>query len=326
MGNTTEPPKGPPKEDGQEDFENALKELNQGRTDEAIRLLKKAVEEADYQKARIQLGLMYRDGRGVEVNAKEASSLFMRDVLSGSDDGDGVGETQVALMYLRGSGVEKNTTKAMELLKDAITKDNMDAQSHLGFLYVSGQDNTVFNAQEGIRLLTEAATTSAEAEAYLGLMNMEGIGVKQNYQKAIEHLTKAVDAGHLKAHIYLAELHMQGKGTGRNPWAAAKLLLRAAERGNARAQCYIGIMYRDGIGVTNNNKVAEKWLQASAHQGDPLGMYSWGKYVLDNNSEWDWVTVVDWLTKAAAKGNTEGDFEDDLYIDGLARVFKLEEQ
>jgi len=322
MGNATEPSKGPPpKEDGQEDYENALKELSNGRIEEAMRLLRKAIDEADYPKARIQLGLMFRDGRGVEVNAKEAKNLFM----SGAEDG--VGEMQVALMYLRGLGVEKNTTKAIELLKEAIEKfDNMDAQSHLGFLYVSGQEDIQFSFPEGIRLLTEAAKTSAEAEAYFGLMNMEGIGVARNYPLAIEHLTKAVDAGHLKAHIYLAELYMQGKGAARQPWSAAKLLLRASEKGNARAQCYIGVMYRDGIGVTENQKVAQKWLQASAHQGDPLGMYSWGKYLLDNSSEWDWVTVVDWLTKAAAKGNTEGEFEDDLYIDGLARVFNLEEQ
>jgi len=298
-----------------------MKELGSGRSEEAVRLLKKAIEEADYQKARIQLGLMYRDGRGVEANPNEAISLF-----SGSQGDDGVGDTQLGLMYLKGLGVEKNPKKAVKKFKEAVDKENYDAQSHLGFLCITGYDDIPPDPQEGIRLLTEAATkNSAEAEAYLGLMYMEGIGMPINFPRAMEHLTKAVDAGHLNAHIFLAELHMQGKGTARQPWAAAKLLLRAAEKGNARAQCYIGVMYRDGIGVTENQKVAKKWLQLSALQGDTLGMYSWGKYILDHNIDWDWMTVVDWLTKAASKGNTDGEL-DDLYIDGLARVFNLEEQ
>jgi len=317
----TEVPNPPPKDPGQEDYENALKELSNGKADAAVNLLKKAIEE-DHPKARIQLGLMYRDGIGVEANPKEAMELFQ-----GSPSDDGVGDVHMAFMFLKGSGVERNYNTARDMFIKAIDKDNMDAQSHLGFLYVTGREGFATDKQEGMRLLTEASEQSAEADAYLGLMHMEGIGVPTNYAKAIEHLTKAVDKGHLNSHIYLAELHMQGKGTDRNPWAAAKLLLRAAEKGHARAQCYIGVMYRDGIGVTQNQKVAQKWLQSSANLCDTLGMYSWGKFLLDNNIEWDWMTVVDWLNRAASKGNSfDGDLYDELYIDGLARVFKIEVQ
>jgi len=282
--------------------------------------LKKAVEEVDYTKARVQLGIMYRDGRGVEMNAKEAIKVFM-----GGQGDDGTGETQVGLMYLKGYGVEKDLVKAIQYFKVAIEKDNLDAQSHLGFLHVRGH-GVEFNIPEGTRLLMEAANSSSEAETYLGIMYMDGIGVARNYPLAIEHFAKAVEGGHLDAHIYLAELHIQGKGTTRQPWAAAKLLLRAAEKGHARAQCYIGVMYRDGLGVAESQKSAQRWLRVSALQGDTLGMYSWAKYILDNNIDWDWVTVVDWLTKAASKGNVDGEYFDDLYIDGLARVFKIEEQ
>jgi hypothetical protein len=306
------------KEPGQEDYENAIRQLNVGNGEAAVRLLKKAIDETDYQKARIQLGLMYRDGRVVEQNSKEAIALF-----SGAKD-DGVGDTHIGLMYLKGLGVDKNPSKAITLFETAVDNDNKEAQCHLGFCKVRGY-GTDKDEEAGLQLIKDALNRTPEADAYFGLMYLEGLGVETNYALALEHLQKAVQAGHSDAHIFLAEIHLSGKGVPKDPWLAAKLLLRAAEKGNARAQCFVGLMYRDGNGLAQEPKLARRWLHASALQGDTLGMYSWGKYLLDSGKEWDWAQVVDWLTKAASKGNTDGDVYDSLYIDGLARIFKIDE-
>jgi len=307
------------KEDGQEDYENAMKQLNLGNGDIAVDLLKKAIEEADYQKARIQLALMYRDGRFVEANPKEAINL-----LSGANE-DGIGETYLGLMYLKGLGVDKNPVKAVAQFETAMINDNKDAQCHLGFCKVRGF-GTERDEVKGLELIKSALNITPEADAYLGLMYLEGLlPLEVNYPLALEHLQKAIQAGHLDAHIFLAELYLSGKGVNRDPWEAAKLLLRAAEKGNARAQCYVGLMYRDGIGLAQQPKLARKWLNASAVQGDTLGMYSWGKFLLDSERDWDWSQVVEVLTKAASKGNIDGDVYDNLYIDGLARIFKIDE-
>jgi len=296
-----------------------MKELNQGNGELAVELLKKAIDEADYQKARIQLALMYRDGRYVEANPKEAVAL-----LSGAKE-DGIGETYLGLMYLKGLGVDKNPSKAVAQFETAMINDNKDAQCHLGFCKVRGY-GTDKDEDKGLELLRGALNITPEADAYIGLMYLEGLPpLEVNYALALEHLQKAVRVGHLDAHIFLAEMYLYGKGVNRNPWEAAILLLRAAEKGNARAQCYVGLMYRDGIGLAQHPKLARRWLYASSSQGDTLGMYSWGKYLLDSGKDWDWSEVVEVLTKAASKGNIDGDVYDNLYIDGLARIFKIDQ-
>jgi len=289
-----------------------------GNGEFAVELLRKAIEEADYPKAKIQLALMYRDGRMVEPNPKEAMAL-----LSACKE-DGIGETQIGMMYLKGLGVEKNPVKAVQHFEEAMDNDNRDSQCHLGFCKIRGY-GTDKNEEAGLQLIRSALNLTPEADAYLGLMYLEGIEIELNYSLALDHLQKAVQVGHLDAHIFLAEMYLSGKGVPRDPWQASKLLLRAAEKGNARAQCYVGLMYRDGIGLAQHPKLARRWLYASALQGDTLGMYSWGKYLLDSGKDWDWSQVVDWFSKAANKGNIDGDVYDNLYIDGLARIFHIEE-
>jgi len=296
-------------------YETAQNQFKDGDYANAIESFNRAAVTSSL--AKITLGQIYRDGLGVPVDTEAAISLFTK---ASEEDKTGQAFTQLGLVYFKGLGVEPDATKATGYLKQAMEQGNLEAQSHLGFMYVDGK-LIPRDVEQGMKLLMEAANNSGDANNYLGFIFMIGTGVARNYPLAFSHFTKAVDMGNLNSHIYLALMHLNGWGTSRTAWDAAKLLSRAAEKGNPRAQCYLGLLYRDGVGLTQSDKIAKKWLKKAAEQSDTLGMYSYGKFLLDKEADADWLSVIDWFSKASRQGNLDGEIMESLYVDGLMRVF-----
>ncbi len=56
-----------------------------------------------------------------------------------------------------------------------------------------------------------------------------------------------------------------------------------AEEGDASAEYVIGIMYQNGFGVKKDNERAKFWFFQSAEAGEPAGMESYGKFVLQDS-------------------------------------------
>eukprot|EP01125_Pyxidicula_operculata_P000333 TRINITY_DN10385_c0_g1_i1.p1 TRINITY_DN10385_c0_g1~~TRINITY_DN10385_c0_g1_i1.p1 ORF type:complete len:336 (+),score=66.77 TRINITY_DN10385_c0_g1_i1:33-1040(+) len=295
-------------------YEKGCKHYLNAEFETAVHDLKRAVE-LDSNEARIALGKIFRDVLGGDSNVSEAIQLF-----NNACGKDGSGENQLGLTYYRGLGVEKDPVLAIRYFKEAMEKGFDEATSHLGFMYVDGK-SLEKKVDEGLKMLQEVSARSGEANNYLGIIFTYGIGVTRNYVLALQHLNTAVEMGHLEAHVNLAQMHLNGWGTTRSAWESAKLLTRASEKGNRKAQCLIGIMYRDGVGVNKNEKLAKKWLQRSAEQGETLAMYCFGKYLLEKEEDTDWMTVMDWLSRASKQGNIDGELMENIYIDGLIKVF-----
>ena len=75
---------------------------------------------------------------------------------------------------------------------------------------------------EAAPLLKRAAIKgNAKAQAALGLMYMEGLGVTQNYRKAKKWFEKAARQGRADAQTFLGMLYSRGQGTEQD-YAAAK--------------------------------------------------------------------------------------------------------
>ncbi len=109
---------------------------------------------------------------------------------------------------------------------------NPAAQSHLGFLFVSGEEGVQKNG--------------AEAARWLGLAAAQGVAAAQ---------------------LNLALILAQGDGVPKDLGQAAQWCQRAAHQGLAAAQDRLGVMYVQGEGVTKNDTEALAWFQIAARAG-----------------------------------------------------------
>lgn len=83
--------------------------------------------------AQNNLGVLYRQGRGSQNDAKHAAEWFQK----AADQGVAPAQYALGQMYLNGEGVEQSTEKAVELYTDAAKQGLLEAQADLGYLYAA---------------------------------------------------------------------------------------------------------------------------------------------------------------------------------------------
>lgn len=109
---------------------------------------------------------------------------------------------------------------------------------------------------------------NATAQAYLGAMYDEGLGITQDYQQAVKWYRMAADQGipvvryrvgrpaMIDVMFRLGTMYDEGLGTEQDYWQAVKWLRLAAEYRHFEAQNYLGVMYVKGRGVIQDHKMA----------------------------------------------------------------------
>ena len=85
------------------------------------------------------------------------------------------------------------------------------------------------------------------AQLKLGEMYYFGIGVEQNYGKAMRWIRKAAKQGNPRAQYYLGENNLKGLVRGKNFRRAVKWYRKAVEQGDAPAQFALGSIYETGL-------------------------------------------------------------------------------
>ncbi len=118
------------------------------------------------------------------------------------------------------------------------------------------------------RIFKAEAGTDAEAQYYLGRMFAEGLGIKQNQQRAIRWYLKAADADHVDAQFALGELFTRGRDIGKNYHEAGRWLTKAAQNHHADAALRLGGFYLSGRGVDKNPSIGIAWLQQAQALGN----------------------------------------------------------
>jgi len=203
-------------------------------------------------------------------------------------------------MYLDGAGVQQNLDTAVKLFKQAVAKENAEAQYALGSLYASGsgveQDNN-----ETIRLWRAAAA--------------------QGHVKAKEDLAKKFDII-VKAGAKKPQAGAVAVGGGDKEFEAIR---RAAESGDAEAQFKLAKFYETGKGVLQNTDQAIRWYQKAAAQGhvdaqyefagalgreNPEAVFLMGKMYLDGAGgvKKDVAEAIKRFKQAAVKGHVEAQY------------------
>ena len=161
--------------------------------------------------AQYQIGLHYKQGRGVPCDAVEGAKWLLAAAEQGYAG---------ALCYLEPvpGNDPLNVRIAKQLRKDA-EKGNMHAQYRLGQCYAKGEGVPQSYA-EALKWYHAAEEYAAIAECYA-----KGQGVPQNHAKALEWYLKAVsDQGNLSALCKAVRYYLDGVGVPRNKAKAIELL------------------------------------------------------------------------------------------------------
>ena len=114
--------------------------------------------------------------------------------------------------------------------------------------------------------IIEAGDTNAMNN--LGIMYMEGQGVKQDYKTAEKYFRQAADIGDTNAMNNLGIMYMEGQGVKQDYKTAEKYFRQAVEMGNTDAMSHLGMMYMEGQGVKQDYKTAEKYFRQAVEMGN----------------------------------------------------------
>jgi len=255
---------------------------------QSISEIRAAAENGD-AKGQVQLGLVYKNGRGVMKDYAEAIKWFRK----AADQGNAQAQVQLGQMYFDGEGVAKNYAEAAKWLQK--TADTFpDARYMLGVLYDNGWGVTKDHIAAAKLFIRAAHGASKEARSYLERMFSENLwdkGVQYEcgriyysmhkdedeyeelsddnaYNNAIKWFRKAADQGHSGAQVALGDMYYKGEGVAKDYAEAVKWFRKAAEQGNSYAQFSLGWMYAKGGGVAKDEAEAVKWYRMAAKQGE----------------------------------------------------------
>lgn len=105
-------------------------------------------------------------------------------------------------------------------------------------------------------------------QLFVGGMYESGIGLKQDYRKALYWIRKSAISGCPPAQYELGEMYRKGTGVPKSYTKAVSWYRNSANSGLADAQLALGRMYSHGWGVTRNLKTALHWYRESASYGN----------------------------------------------------------
>uniref|UniRef100_H2ZN73 LRP2-binding protein n=1 Tax=Ciona savignyi TaxID=51511 RepID=H2ZN73_CIOSA len=159
---------------------------------------------------------MYYDGIGTEANEKKGFELMLKVAKSSSLGAIHLkhhAQFNIGRAYFEGYGVEQNNKEAerwwIQAADDGSPNASVLAQTMLGMLY-SRPD--FLNLKQAFFWHSEACGNgSLESQGILGVMYLQGDGIKQSEASAYECLKEAADRGNVYAQGRLVQLFYNKK-------------------------------------------------------------------------------------------------------------------
>jgi hypothetical protein len=159
------------------------------------------------------------------------------------------------------------------------------AQNNLGIGCLQG-NGVLQDVNAAVQLFRLAADQGhAGAQYNLGTCYEDGVGVVKNVNEAVRWYRLAAEQGCAKAQNSLGICYEVGNGTGKDFSEAVNWYRLAAVQGYAKAQNNIGMCYQHGTGVAEDIDEAVRWFRLAAAQGCAEAQYNLGMC-------YDWPVVV----------------------------------
>ena len=95
-----------------------------------------------------------------------------------------------------------------------------------------------------------------------------------NISEALAQFQTLAKSGDADAQTMLGEMYLDGIGTKQDTQKAYYWIQKAANNGDKEAQYLLGFMYENGIEVKKDITQAVNWYQKAANKGDIMAMYN----------------------------------------------------
>lgn len=140
----------------------------------------------------------------------------------------------------------------------------------------------------------------------VGICYLNGQGLSQRNDKAIEFLEVAAQMGYSPAMHRIALLHREGTALAKDEGKYIEWLQKAAEANDPVAQAELGNCYRIGDIVPMDKEKCAALLKSSATQGNAGGLYLYALYMEEDNIKDETLgSAIDCLVKAAEQKHTQ---------------------
>jgi TPR repeat protein len=218
---------------------------------------------------------LWREGSGLGPetvswlqSASEAGNLVARELL---------GTVYLALAARReGEEQSRFLDAAVDQLLLAVAQGSAEAMVNLAKLYLSGHFGEE-NRSAGVALLRQAiARDNLDAEVLLARLEYNGQLVAKAEAQALERLHRAADAGHPEAQLFSVREKLsteQALDDQAQGWLTA-----AADSGVADAMLLLGSLYADGKHFPQDDALAKRWLSAaglSSGEAETINTAAW---------------------------------------------------
>ena len=237
----------------------------------------------EHPSAQVYTGACYYSGQGFQQNLTEALKWFSVAAKNGNKNA----QFLLGEMYSDGQGTELNLSLAKEWYEKSAAQGHVSAQKKLDKLQKSWnvpyKQLTVADMAgkviDGDAYFVSAANSAqsgdAKAQFELGVMYFRGIGVPQDYIKALDFFEKAAAQGHERAKDYIPRTYFalgshyfsEDAGERQDDQEAFKWFSKAAELGHAQSQYIVGLMYYFGEGIPKDESKGVQLIKQSAQNG-----------------------------------------------------------
>lgn len=196
-----------------------------------FKLLQIAAENKEFPcaEAMYVIGRSYYRGERVVQDYKKAYYWLEKAIAQNFPDAYNL----MGIMFREGCGVEKDAYKAMEYWQEAIRLGNIDAIVNVASLYESGEGGMPKNYDKVFELMKIAADSGvAEAQYYIGFCYHRGQRIPVDYDKAIKYINLAIEQGHVKAMEEMLVCYCLGHGVEHDMNKLYQLAVKAAQLGS----------------------------------------------------------------------------------------------
>lgn len=150
----------------------------------------------------VNMGILYRDGAGVEKDLKQAASWYLK----AAEHGSAKAQNNLGVMHYNGEGVEKDPAKAAEWYLKAAQQGFSYSQATLGDMHLTG-DGVAEDPAAAVRWYSLAADQGHQgAQAKMATLYRDGIGVESDPVKARMWAVIAAKAGSVEAMMISKQL------------------------------------------------------------------------------------------------------------------------
>lgn len=227
-----------------------------------------------------RIGKMYYYGQGTEADYTIAENLF---ALSDNQ----YAKYMLGKMAYNGQGMEKDYEIAFEYF-NSVSKTNAYAAYKAASMIENGEINFAEDKEELYErafsgfMSMEDKQEDDNLEYRIGMMYLNGKGVDEDQNKAIEYLEKSAEAKNTYAMNKLAQIYLKENNQDKIP-DALKYLHEAATKGkNVMAMYTLGNVYSaDEYGMKDMDE-AVKWYKQAEENGNQFAAYKLGKLYLEN--------------------------------------------